>query len=59
MLLPENTWKKQILLGVPSISILSRDPSLSRKPHLKPRLKTDPVFVERTMVETNGQGINP
>ena len=31
------------ILGVPSISILSRDPNLSRKPPLKPR-ETDPVF---------------
>ena len=31
------------ILGVPS-PILSRDPNLSRKPPLKPREKTDPVF---------------
>ena len=27
--------------------------------HQKPRLETDPVFGKRTMVEKNGQGINP
>ena len=35
---------------------------LSRKPPLKPRLKTDPFFCfssERTMVEKNGKGITP
>ena len=49
--------EKGMYLGETSISILSRDPDLSRKP---PETQGKRIrFLERTMVETNGTGIKP
>ena len=45
-------WPSDYILGVPSMSILSRDPDLSRKP---PELRENRLLLERTMVEKNGE----
>ena len=45
------------ILVLPSISILSKDPNLSRKTSGNPRKRIR--FLKRTMVEKSGKGINP
>ena len=50
--------KTPLVLGIPSISILSRDP-VSGKPPLESRSGKRIRFLKRTVVEKNGQGVNP
>ena len=47
----------QRVLGVPSISIIARDPDLFRKPSKTQGKRIR--FLKRTMIEKNGIGINP